>query len=71
MHRHLLTPRSTVAASVTRMVVYIQALDAEYVEKSDIDCMTPKYTYFGCADEPHKSYPPMVFTGASLKLAVD
>ena len=33
-----LTLRSTVAASTTRMVVYIQSLNAEYVIKSDIDC---------------------------------
>lgn len=34
----LLTPRRTVGASVTRMVIYIQTLDVEYVAKSDIDC---------------------------------
>ncbi|CAD6578657.1 MAG: hypothetical protein ASARMPREDX12_008926 [Alectoria sarmentosa] len=28
----------TVGASVTRMVIYIQTLDVEYVVKSDIDC---------------------------------
>lgn len=39
----LLTPRSTVGASVTRMVIYIQTLDVEYVAKSDIDCECKTY----------------------------
>lgn len=36
----------TVAASVTRMVIYIQSLDAEYVAKSDIDFLSTNGIYW-------------------------
>ncbi|KAL2045433.1 hypothetical protein ABVK25_012097 [Lepraria finkii] len=36
----------TIAASVTRMVVYIQSLNAEYVAKSDIDFLSTNCIYW-------------------------